>query len=219
MELHDAEFSPCPLLLMNESDRLIRSSKRIIGLIFHYVIRPMCLIIPKEDSFPLSRKTWKFISLVVGFPSLKQQASRELNFQSLTVDGVITAAWVLVAAITESAVHELYQFDIHRWYETNPTSDSIGTEPWSPHPTLLIGLGAYFTGSFEMGRNSSCLALSPYGRSEVKVKFRPSPCEDHFTLIPRLNNSFCGEKGQDPSLLSKPSKGGLRSELVGVLRQ
>lgn len=70
-----------------------------------------------------------------------------------------------------------------------------------------------------MGRNSSCLALSPYGRSEVKVKFRPSPCEDHFTLIPRLNHSFCGEKGQDPSLLSKPSKGGLRSELVGVLRQ
>lgn len=48
MELHDAEFSPCPLLLMNESDRLIRKSKRIIGLIFHYVIKPMCLIIRRR---------------------------------------------------------------------------------------------------------------------------------------------------------------------------
>lgn len=85
------------------------------------------------------------------------------------------------------------------WNESHIWLNRKRTEPWSPHPTLL-----YFTYRarsvfnrifrFEMGRNSSSLALSPYVMVEVKVKFRSSPSEDHFTLIPRLNNSFAGKK-------------------------
>lgn len=41
------------------------------------------LSLEKTPSPFCSRKTWKLISSVVGFPSLKQQASRELNFQCL----------------------------------------------------------------------------------------------------------------------------------------
>lgn len=98
-------------------------------------------------------------------------------------------------------------YTIHRWYETNPTSDSIGTElnlGLRTPPYLTYRARSVFNRifRFEMGRNSSSLALSPYGRrSEGEVQIIPQWRSFH--TDPSAKQFFCGEKGQDQSLLSK----------------
>ena len=52
-----------------------------------------------------------------------------------------------------------------------------------------------------MGRNSSCLALSPYGRSEGEVNI--IPLLRAFHTDPSAKQFFLRGKGQDQSLLSK----------------